>query len=436
MQKLPVVSSRKEIEIKTINGQSIFDFYRQIARILKSEYPSETLADMFAEPLLNDIKGEISWLTARSGPIKRLSELSVNERKALAGQMTSASEKIQRLISKLEKSAGSHSSGIVALRNMLISPGLETSLYSVNGAVVLAQWGCIPYGTDPKNFDVIVECERILGNELSTISLQKPIERGPEPNHATTAIISPPDYVPASAAPMEDAEAPSIAQVPPALFPWRFIALAILSLILILGILSFRGFNSQSTLIDQLHYQIDQLWARVGSKVVACFPATALPRPSIITQDDINRRLRSHSVEPGQSVNVSLAWSSRVDLDLEVVEPSGNRINYSQPTSPSGGALDIDANFCDVANRCNYMAAPVENISWKSIAPKGTYLVYVNLFSMNDLALSSAGVDFSIYVTANGETKAFQQSFADADIVCSPKCNSREHKLVYQFEVR
>lgn len=69
-------------------------------------------------------------------------------------------------------------------------------------------------------------------------------------------------------------------------------------------------------------------------------------------------------------VQVTLRWSSAVDLDLSVTDPSGLRVSFSQPSIASGGQLDRDANYpCSSAT-----TSPVENVFWPpGGAPAGTY---------------------------------------------------------------
>lgn len=73
-------------------------------------------------------------------------------------------------------------------------------------------------------------------------------------------------------------------------------------------------------------------------------------------------------------VQVTLRWYSTVDLDLSVVDPPGDLIDFGNPASASGGELDHDANFpCESAT-----AAPVENVFWPpGGAPAGRYQVTV-----------------------------------------------------------
>ena len=71
-------------------------------------------------------------------------------------------------------------------------------------------------------------------------------------------------------------------------------------------------------------------------------------------------------------VQLTLTWQEQVDLDLHVIDPSGEEIYYSHNRSKSGGVLDVDD---------THGPGP-ENIFWPSGgAPKGTYLFFVRLFS-------------------------------------------------------
>lgn len=102
-------------------------------------------------------------------------------------------------------------------------------------------------------------------------------------------------------------------------------------------------------------------------------------------------------------VQVSVSWDSASDVDLHVVEPSGEEIYYAAPTSRTAGALDLDSNAgCGIDNKNN------ENIRWPAgRAPGGNYTVRVNYWS-------SCGVTATNYVvTVNngGSTQTFRGTF-------------------------
>ena len=76
-------------------------------------------------------------------------------------------------------------------------------------------------------------------------------------------------------------------------------------------------------------------------------------------------------------VRVTLRWSDVADIDLSVTDPLGETVSYGNSSVSSGGALDVDAN-----SSCSEpTASPAENIIWSSDAPRGSYVVTVNLYS-------------------------------------------------------
>lgn len=93
----------------------------------------------------------------------------------------------------------------------------------------------------------------------------------------------------------------------------------------------------------------------------------------------MTRRLHEAGAGLGE-VAVSLMWdnndSTRNDLDLHVVCPSGEVIMYSHKQSTCGGFLDVDRQ--QAANE------PIENIVF-SRAPSGSYKVMVHNYSANHI---------------------------------------------------
>lgn len=85
--------------------------------------------------------------------------------------------------------------------------------------------------------------------------------------------------------------------------------------------------------------------------------------------------------EPGTGdVAFRLRWEGPADLDLHVLDPAGDPVDFIRRSSPSGGVLDID---CNAHQRC---ADPIENVFWPvGAAPDGTYEVWVQLFRVNDV---------------------------------------------------
>lgn len=108
------------------------------------------------------------------------------------------------------------------------------------------------------------------------------------------------------------------------------------------------------------------------------FPATC--RPSGLAPPP---RLTTPVTRPGEAatrtgvVQVSLRWSSTADLDLSVIDPHGNPVDYSHRHAADGGQLDVDANAACRAPT----STPVENVIWPSSAPDGTYTVTVTYYT-------------------------------------------------------
>ena len=73
----------------------------------------------------------------------------------------------------------------------------------------------------------------------------------------------------------------------------------------------------------------------------------------------------------GKNIAISLLWTGRNDLDLNVKTPSGT-IWHGNRTLPDGGQLDITAN-----NGGQFAKQPIENVFWPNDAPEGKYKVSV-----------------------------------------------------------
>ena len=113
----------------------------------------------------------------------------------------------------------------------------------------------------------------------------------------------------------------------------------------------------------------------------------------------IEERLVRESAKKG-TVQISLMWFNRNDLDLHVVDPSGEEIYYGHRVSKSRGELDVDMN----AGGCS-SDSPVENIVWPNEnAPCGEYKVYVKFYSQKCSIVES---DYKISIKFGNEYKIF-----------------------------
>lgn len=101
-------------------------------------------------------------------------------------------------------------------------------------------------------------------------------------------------------------------------------------------------------------------------------------------------------------VQVTLSWDDAVDLDLHVIEPSGEEIYYLHSVSTTGGRLDRD-------RTCSYTSKSPENIFWGSTgAPQGTYTVNVHLYSLCNLGGGS--IPFRLRTVVDGVARTFSGS--------------------------
>ena len=106
-------------------------------------------------------------------------------------------------------------------------------------------------------------------------------------------------------------------------------------------------------------------------------------------------------------VQVTLNWTSTVDLDLHVTEPSGEEIYYLHRYSGSNGQLDLD-------NQCgDFVLGRPENVFWPAAgsggAPSGHYLIRVAWYSTCSGAVTE--VPFSVRVVIRGRVFTFRKLF-------------------------
>lgn len=110
-------------------------------------------------------------------------------------------------------------------------------------------------------------------------------------------------------------------------------------------------------------------------------------------------------------VQVSVSWNSNADVDLHVIDPSGEEIYYGNDIGENG-ELDLDSNAaCDLDNVRN------ENITFAAPAPRGTYQFYVDLWS----ACSTTSTNWVVTVRRKGQaTQTFTGSFGSTETSTDP----------------
>ena len=106
---------------------------------------------------------------------------------------------------------------------------------------------------------------------------------------------------------------------------------------------------------------------------------------------------------PGQSgeLRFHMHFNNHIenDIDLHVIEPNGNHLYFSNPSSASGGALDVDC-MCDYCPK-----GPSENIFWsKNQAGTGIYEIWVQHFT--SCFEESSDSEFTLFVLEGDQVKA------------------------------
>lgn len=424
MQTLPVVTQRKLIDVKGINGQPVFTYYQQLVSLLQRDAGQPPLGMFFAEPVVNPLKGEIAWSTKLSGEVRSFEALSPAEKMSAAQALSTNCQRVRTLAQHLSNNASSSASvhGAQALLAMLSTPDALNSIFLVGDQLVVAQWGCVPYGEKSNDFDL----------DTCFAKDYRPAEKVITANQR-------------QAQPSE-----SLAQS--AVLPW--LILIALLLLLAAGLTNRQWLgvvvSASSTQEESaLRARIDQLWNQIGAKSQSCVtpvtPPPAAPvappapiEPSTVSSAEIDRRLQANDVAQGKYINVALAWQGEADLDLLVTQPDGVTIsmyNDHVRKSPSGGSLDIDANACKQMSGCPVRPEPIENVSWNQKPPSGRYQVRVNMFSANTPIAERKDVPFTVVVTIDGKKNSYEGVVKVSDMVCTDRCHSKAPVNVTFFVV-
>lgn len=136
----------------------------------------------------------------------------------------------------------------------------------------------------------------------------------------------------------------------------------------------------------------------VAAPMVVPAAATAAGTPTLGTGD----------------IQVTLRWTTNDDLDLAVVDPSGDVVAYYNRAIPSQGQLDVDAN----AGCGEQTNSPIENIFWPAgQAPQGQYSIEVNLFTRCNQ--NTGPIPFNLTVLVQGTTRTIQGSVSDGQPVAN-----------------
>jgi hypothetical protein len=126
--------------------------------------------------------------------------------------------------------------------------------------------------------------------------------------------------------------------------------------------------------------------------------------------DSIKQRVKRAGGNVDAALRISLSWFNTDDLDIHIVEPSGNLIYYGCKQDK----LDVDMNVC------SYVRDAVENVSWtnKNLVD-GVYAVVVNNYRKRE----SIDVGFMIQVAQDDVTRTLQYTKPLANGERVPVCS-------------
>lgn len=445
MARLPLITQRREIDVRVVYGQSIFELYQQIQNLLQRESP--VLANLFAEPIVNAIRGEIAWNTRVMGVPRLAANLSAEEWTQVSQVLNKKIELVGQVLAKLEKAGLGSSASSEALRGMLMTPNLKESLFLIGDELVLAQWGCYEFGTDARSADLFEQIQR------------QPKVISPAPSESNTANVPPisPAEIPFS--PKDVTFSSSTTEVPPEKqdpsshesIPiiehsqvvaearsrfWRWLVLLLLLILLLIGVFWKYWQTSGSSSEALLRADVANLLSEVDKKARECglMPSSSGDSSSAnqvpVTNEEFKERQNENLIKPGSKVNVSLAWNDRADLDLYVQQPDGQIVYFKPCTSAGCGTLDVDANRCDPRYPCNELKErPLENISWSSNMQRGKYIILVGLYSQNRLVSDIRSVPFTVQVTKDGKPLNYQGVFRREEMNCTDTCSVSPRRI-------
>ena len=449
MARLPITTKRREIDVRVVLGQSIFDLHQQMQILLQRECPEVT--NFFAEPLVNVVRGEINWNTRLTGAIKPATEFSNEEWNVALQKLKKNTVSINNLISRLEKSGRGNSSSTETLRSMLITPDLSKSLFQVGNEFVLAQWGCYEFGSDASNSDLFDQIERqpVKATQLDPAPETKhPLEKIDSSNEVTLNLPSsnsqandPPEKTikveeSASIEPLNLDETTYQVQED---FRWRWLILLLLFLLLLIGLFLNFKHNDSVAKEESLRSEVSKLWIELDTKIQSCLVSENSLAPdnqAPVTNEEFRNRQSQSQIRSDAKVNISLAWNNRADLDLIVKQPDGNVVSFKPCEASTCGILDVDANLCDPRYPCNNLSdKPLENISWRDQMAVGTYKIYVRLYSTNGPRNQLKPISFTIQITKDGKTSTIPGLIRVEDIKCDEHCSTKIQSVT-EFNIR
>lgn len=121
--------------------------------------------------------------------------------------------------------------------------------------------------------------------------------------------------------------------------------------------------------------------------------------------DSIKDRVKKAGGRVDGILRCSLSWFNSDDLDIHVIEPNGNHIEYGKAgrVQPSSGVLDVDMNVGTSGPKFSRNA--VENIIWtnKNKIQEGKYKLFINNYTKRE----NVDVGFDVEIEYDGSIHSF-----------------------------
>lgn len=479
MKKLPLITNRSAVEIRGVYGQSVLDLYEQLHRLLLQETKSRVVGDLFAEPQVNSLRGEITWYTQATGAVQRFDELSETEQEQLWLRLTEVRDQIKAVGEQYIARGGQTAfSRADTFRAMLTVTDINCCLFSVGGQPVLCEWGCDQLGHVDKSLDLwSIGARRdvpvpVSGSAPGSDTLAA--LRQPAPESVPEPAPDVPDQTPEPPAPRraqqvpraapevsrEEPQAPRakplFAEPPPkrqevrAAPPgrhafihsrkpgeplpqrtggedragclWPFLKLLILALLLaILLAALLRACDGTPAVAatpaqeQALRTEIAGLRERVSEIAEQCERSQAA-----LTDTSLQQRLTREQRTLAGALSVALQWNGSHDLDLYVRDPSGRTTGpgaAGTKDTTSEARLNLDMNY--LGNKESMSDEPVEVITWEQAPPAGKYVAGVRLFRAASTAPDgNKAVEFQLVVTHLGKRLVEKSGSVPLSMAC------------------
>jgi uncharacterized protein YfaP (DUF2135 family) len=138
--------------------------------------------------------------------------------------------------------------------------------------------------------------------------------------------------------------------------------------------------------------RIDEAW--IYDAAMSCDAIAAA------TGEDETMTIDGTEVRTGP-LQVTLVWRGMADLDLNVTDPSGSKVDYRNTRITSGGFLDVDAQGACDNPRATTTTRHVENIVWETAPPSGSYQIEVDHYA--HCSGDAGPVEYTITLRRDGQ---------------------------------